>query len=389
MKIAYISGNPPHFDKGLAKLLTYTRSVFTELGVQTSELNLGEAQPPYYNGTGDTNLDGMINPIKDADGIILACSASFFAPSAIMQTFIEYLALPVYADLFKDKHCALIVVSEGGGERGALQYLSRVVQHLGGYDTTHIGLQAAHLDDMEEGNFTRDFIDKEMEDFYRALRQNRKRIVPQDYAQGAVDVKSLVVAPSQKRKPDDPIVKATPTGKVTKRLDAFTEQQEREIEELSRLFAKKYTDTEEDGGEIIDEVNEDEIDDEIEELLAEEEPVIVLPARPARKKTARQLTQNLPHYFQPQLSAGTQAVIQINVTGAEAFEGYLSIRSKECTYTEGTTETPDVTVIADSATWLDVLNSKFTAQKAFMIGGLKVRGALALFTKFDTLFKLG
>jgi putative sterol carrier protein/NAD(P)H-dependent FMN reductase len=380
VKIAYISGNLPHYDKGLGKLLTYTQGIFTELGVQTSELNLGLVHPPYFDGIVNAHLDNQLNPVREAEGIVLCCSASFFAPSAIMQTFIEYLALPEYADLLKEKHCALIVVSESGGERTALQYLSRVVQHFGGFDTTRIGLQAAHVNDFENNDFIRDFIDKELEDFYRTLRQNRKKIIPLDYTQGVLNYPSVGEVPSRE-KPTTPVIMATTdkTAKVAKRLDAFTEQQEREIEELSRLFAEKYTEAEDD----------DDNDDEIIEDDIILPPISSLTAAPSRKKTARQLTQSLPHYFQPQLSAGTQAVIQINITGTETFEGYLNIRSKECTYTDGTAEEPDVTVIADAALWMDVLNAKFTAQKAFMIGGLKVRGALALFTKFDTLFKLG
>ncbi|MCL2190286.1 MAG: SCP2 sterol-binding domain-containing protein [Defluviitaleaceae bacterium] len=370
MKIAYISANLPHYDKGMNKLLAHTKSVFTELGVETSELNLGLIHPPYFDGMKNAHLDSNLAPVREAEGIIFFCAAPFFAPSAIMQTFLEYLALPEYSALLQGKCCALIVASDTGGERAALQSLSRMVQHMGGYDVVHIGLQAIHLAAFDTDENLRDIIDKDLEDFYRAVRQGRARIIPQDYAAGAipagVPVSANGSAPAPEKKTE---------SKASKRLDAFTEQQEREIEELSRLFAEKYT--EPDG----------------EDNPMDNDPVPAFApltaAAPTRRKTARQLTQSLPHYFQPQLSAATQAVIQITITGDENFEGYLTIQSKECTYTDGIADTPDVTVIAEASLWLDVLNNKLTAQKAFMIGGLKVRGALALFTKFDTLFKLG
>ncbi|MDR2167058.1 MAG: SCP2 sterol-binding domain-containing protein [Clostridiales bacterium] len=43
-------------------------------------------------------------------------------------------------------------------------------------------------------------------------------------------------------------------------------------------------------------------------------------------------------------------------------------------------------VTADSRAWNDVLSKKVTAQKAFMMGQLKVRGNFVLLTKFDQMF---
>jgi len=176
---------------------------------------------------------------------------------------------------------------------------------------------------------------------------------------------------------------ALPNIAETGVADSFTEQQEKDIEELSRLFSAKYA-----GGDALPKpaarpvipsaaMTSFDAPEILDELLS--------PGSGA--KTAKQITQSLPHYFQPQLSAGLQAVVQINISGAESFEGFLYIHSTECTYSEGNAPAPDVTIMADTDIWMDVLKGKQTAQKAFMMGGIKVRGDFVLLTKFDNLFK--
>ena len=147
---------------------------------------------------------------------------------------------------------------------------------------------------------------------------------------------------------------------------SFNQRQEQDINEISKLLKSQYGAGKSQGGSKSD-------------FSADVVPHI---------KNCRQRTQSLHHYFQPQLAGGLEAVIQINVKGGEKFEGYLVISDGGCSYREGVHENPDVTVFADSSVWMDILNGKYTTQKAFMIGQLKVRGNFVLLTKFDQLFNL-
>jgi putative sterol carrier protein len=376
MKIVLLNGNMPHYDHGLGKVVNFAKDILTELGMEVEEANLSFLQAPYFDGIKSHTTDDVIIKIREAAGVVFACTAQLFAPTAIMQTFVEYLELDEYNDVLRGKLCLFVAVSKSGGERSVLDYLSRVVQHFGGFGNTRIGLQETHTRALDTDAEIREFIEKEIEDFYRALRQSRKYIIPRDYdCRGNLSV--LTGADVASWQGDTPEKKEKVSAEeVSKRLnlDSFTEQQEKDIEELSRFFAEKYAQPSED-------------DDN-----APTPPAVKPPATPkpkARVKTIKQTTQSLPHYFQPQLSNGLTAVVQLNITGSETFDGYLTIVSTECEYTEGVAESPDITIIADASVWNDVLKNKCTAQKAFMIGGLKVRGNFVLLTKFDALFKLG
>ena len=103
--------------------------------------------------------------------------------------------------------------------------------------------------------------------------------------------------------------------------------------------------------------------------------------------TARQSTTKLIHLFQPQLSKDLNCTIQLNITGEESFEGFISINGTNCDYYDGKTQNPTLTITSDSTNWSSVATGRLSAQKAFMSGQIKIKGNFVLLTRFDQIFK--
>ena len=414
MKIVLINGSLPHYDFGLAKVTQSITGTLIELGIEIDEVSLGFTSLPYFDGMRAQVMDDISARLRAASGVIFACTVQLSAPCAMMNVLLEFLQCEDYKNVLFEKHCMLAMVSKQGGERTALDYLARVISGCGGYESTRLGLQEAHTSvirneaEAPPGSI-RDIIEKTTEDFYRAVRQNRKYIIAADTANNSQPQVKYIqpspqipeyTQPAQQPVYTPPVqqpVYAQPAqqpvytqpehvnaGKLN--LESFTEQQEQDIKELTALFSQKYVQPD----------NSQYYDTSIIQPQRKQQinsPVFrntqsAAPPKP-RTKTVKQLTQSLPHYYQPQMAAGLTALMQFSITGAETFDGYLTIVDNECDYNDGRAENPEITIISDSAVWRDVLNGKHTAQKAFMIGGLKVRGNFVLLTKFDTLFKLG
>ena len=122
-----------HYDHGLAEILKRTKNVFAELDAETDAIDLGALHPPYYDGETTSAIDKVMEKLKSANGIIFACTAQIFSPTALMQNFLEYFEHSEYADVLKNKHCMIVLLSREGGEKSAMDYFTRTLQNFGGF----------------------------------------------------------------------------------------------------------------------------------------------------------------------------------------------------------------------------------------------------------------
>jgi len=386
MKIAIIKSAPAGFDFGLDSVLDVICGIMGELGVDVHVADLFDDQLPHYKGVISDAAAQIADSIKTSDGVIFSTVSHIFSPSSALLTLFEYLYHD-YDDALVGKNCMSVIVEQNGNTRTALDHVGKVLAHFKAHDSIRMSIddktaKLAVIADSDE----RSILERQAEDFYRIIAQSRKFFtsmlneaisVSQETAEllpvsfdlfDNLDDKELEIleqAASKKPADENPLYK----------LEELSEEQAEDIEVLTSFFSKILENTE----------DEPEESDIILPPVKKAAPAKVVKQSPSALLETKSLANN----FNSQEAAGINAVMQLNISGLGGFDGYIHIHNSECTFTQGTFDNADITVLSDAAVWLNILSGGITAQRAFMVGQLKVRGNFTILNKFDKIFGLG
>jgi len=391
-----INASLPNNNSGLVQALQVIHETLSELGVEVVQTNLALMPISYYEGQRSAALDNIVKSIESANAVIIGTSVSLFGAGSAFAIFAEHLEDTAYRNCLSGKNCLLMMAYRSGSIRAAQESYARLLNGAGANDAVRIALRADMLG-RPLAEDVRLYLERQTEDFYRISKANRKFYLPDERS---VDLPVFAARPSAIREeaanspqlrlvpemPPEVLPEmlnegAAPSHELLRKLgiDYMGEEQERDISEITQFFANKLTTQ---GQPTAPEKPRPKMP----RVLSEELDEAAAAAPPPRLPTCRQLTQSLTHHFQPHMAAGITETIQFNISGDEGFLGYIQINNSECEFAEGEARQPDITILADSDTWKQVIKGKVTAQKAFMVGQLKVRGNFVLLSKFEQLF---
>ncbi|GIW46022.1 MAG: hypothetical protein KatS3mg077_3304 [Candidatus Binatia bacterium] len=101
----------------------------------------------------------------------------------------------------------------------------------------------------------------------------------------------------------------------------------------------------------------------------------------------KEIFNAMPANLNADAAKGMNAVIQFNLTGDGGGNYYVTIKDGTCTVTEGTHQSPNMTMTMAAQDYVDMITGKLNGQMAFMSGKLKIAGDMGLAMKMQSLFK--
>ncbi len=423
MKITAIIGAIAGNDYNSAGVLKIIYDTMQEIGEKINIIDLSTQNLPYFsNSFVHGSFSSIEKEISSSDGIIFITTSNLFAPCAITQNFLEHLSQPVYKNTLKNKNCMIVAISNIQDVSASINYMSMVVNYLGGYDSVKIPLSYATTKSINEDDKL--LIERYTEDFYRYVKQNRRFFTP-SYASTKNTQQLVQPAGGVFQKPVNNNAVPTPQPEIFQPVQQPIQQpvhqpaQAQHQPQIQQPFASQSQQSS--GLDSFYKAQEDDIL-EITRTLSDklgkpQEPIIQqapLHTQPQPKQNsfgvkdifnneltsynvqnlspttlnARQMTQNLTHYFQPHLAEGLVCNVELNITGMEAFDGVIVINKNTCEFVDGKSNNADVIISASDDAWKQIVNGTTSTQKSFMTGQIKVRGNFVLLSKFDNLFKI-
>jgi putative sterol carrier protein len=92
--------------------------------------------------------------------------------------------------------------------------------------------------------------------------------------------------------------------------------------------------------------------------------------------------KQLPVRFKPDKAAGIDAVIQLSLSGGQKEQDWVVvIKNQKLQITEGTNSSASLSLRISESNFLDIINGKLSAEKAFFTGIIRFQGNISVALK--------
>ena len=89
----------------------------------------------------------------------------------------------------------------------------------------------------------------------------------------------------------------------------------------------------------------------------------------------------LPKRFKPDKAAAIDVIVQVEVTGSNGGNWVVTIKNQEIDIKEGLNPSPNLSLKMKEKDYMELVNGKISAEKAFFSGKVHFKGDIALALK--------
>ena len=105
-----------------------------------------------------------------------------------------------------------------------------------------------------------------------------------------------------------------------------------------------------------------------------------------KPSTLREIMEAMPSMFQAARAGSASATIQFNFSGGEPGNWVVKVGGGKCEVSEGTANSPTVTINAPSEVWLKVSRKEMDGATAFMSGQFTFTGDMGVLMQMQSWF---
>ncbi len=363
--------------------------VLQELDVEIHKVDLYKL--PYFTGIKNREMELIMSAIRESKGVIAITSVPMLSIHGAMQSFFDTATLYDAKDF--NKPILTITYSEWLGEVEAAERMLKVWNILGGTEGGKVCFnKQVPLSEIAAR------LEKEVEDMYRLLKQDRTNIGCSERAiyrcikDGVIfdgNTTSYSVSQEKEQIEKQPEIKSFASMLRAESINKTNEQElnvyeapkKQEISMTKQKENRIDLSTKEQTIKEISNLLKKEVDDEFVSLNSG------IYRRPGQVENIKnKKIQQLPHYFIAQHDKGLKAILKYQITDLNE-EGYIVIENGDCTYEEIVAGMPTVELVLTDEVFKEIQSKRMTYQKAFMLGKLKVKGNFAILPKLDQVFK--
>ena len=104
--------------------------------------------------------------------------------------------------------------------------------------------------------------------------------------------------------------------------------------------------------------------------------------------TVKETFDAMPKQFRADRAAGTNAVIQYDISGDGGGTWHGIVKVGTFAVNEGPATNPNLTLQMSAQDWVDMVTGKQNGQMLFMSGKLKIKGDMGLAMKLGSMFQM-